>query len=80
MLDPSLIRERLKTVRTALENRGMTLTSELEDLAALESQRRRLLPELEGLKREQNTAGDDSRRWTGPLPQRRQTSVVSENF
>jgi seryl-tRNA synthetase len=59
MLDPTLIRERLDTVRTALENRGMTLTGELEDLATLETQRRRLLPELEGLKREQNTAGDE---------------------
>jgi len=35
------------------------MTSELEELAALESHRRRLLPELEGLKREQNTAGDE---------------------
>ena len=42
-----------------LQNRGVDLTAELEDLAALESRRRRLLPELEGLKREQNTAGDE---------------------
>jgi seryl-tRNA synthetase len=37
----------------------MDLTRELEELAALESRRRRLLPELEGLKREQNTSGDE---------------------
>ena len=35
------------------------MTRELEELAALESRRRRLLPELEGLKREQNTSGDE---------------------
>jgi seryl-tRNA synthetase len=35
------------------------MNAELEELAALESRRRRLLPELEGLKREQNAAGDE---------------------
>ena len=35
------------------------MTRELEELAALESRRRRLLPELEGLKRDQNTAADE---------------------
>ena len=51
MIDPAFLRDNLETVRTALANRGMDLTSELEELAALESRRRRLLPELEGLKR-----------------------------
>src|SRR5258705_7390340 len=59
MIDPAYLRENLQTVRAALANRGVDLTSELEELAALESRRRRLLPELEGLKREQNTAGDE---------------------
>jgi len=59
MIDPAALRERLDAVRTALANRGVDMTRELEDLAALESRRRRLLPELEGLKREQNTAGDE---------------------
>ena len=59
MLDPAFLRDNLDAVRVALQNRGLDLTSELEDLAALESRRRRLLPELEGLKREQNTAGDE---------------------
>jgi len=58
MIDPALLRDNLEAVRTALQNRGMDMTSELEDLAALEARRRRLLPELEGLKREQNTAAD----------------------
>jgi seryl-tRNA synthetase len=59
MIDPAILRDNLESVRTALTNRGVEMTGELEELAALESRRRRLLPELEGLKREQNTAGDE---------------------
>jgi seryl-tRNA synthetase len=59
MIDPAFLRDNLEAVRAALSNRGMDLTRELEELAALESRRRRLLPELEGLKREQNTSGDE---------------------
>ena len=59
MIDPAFLRDNLEAVRAALGNRGMDLTRELEELAALESRRRRLLPELEGLKREQNTSGDE---------------------
>ncbi len=59
MIDPAFLRDNLEAVRAALCNRGMDLTRELEELAALESRRRRLLPELEGLKREQNTSGDE---------------------
>src|SRR5437016_2537260 len=59
MIDPAYLRDNLEAVRTALANRGMDMTRELEELAALESRRRRLVPELEGLKREQNTSGDE---------------------
>ena len=59
MVDPALLRDDLTAVRAGLEKRGVDLTSELEDLATLESRRRRILPEIEGLKREQNTAGDE---------------------
>ena len=59
MLDPALLRENLEAVRAALRKRGVDLTSELDELAALEARRRRLLPEIEGLKREQNAAGDE---------------------
>jgi seryl-tRNA synthetase len=59
MLDPGLLRDRLEEVRTGLRNRGEKADTELEQLAALETRRRRLIPELEGLKREQNTAGDE---------------------
>ena len=59
MLDPAFLRDNLESVRTSLQNRGADLTAELEELATLESRRRRLLPEIEGLKREQNTSGDE---------------------
>ena len=59
VIDPTLFRDNLEAVGTALANRGVDMTRELEELAALESRRRRLLPELEGLKREQNTAADE---------------------
>src|SRR5688572_2329824 len=59
MLDPALLRDNIEVIRAGLRKRGVDLTSELEELASLEGQRRRLLPVLEGLKREQNTAGDE---------------------
>jgi seryl-tRNA synthetase len=59
VIDPALFRDNLEAVRTGLTNRGVDMTRELEELAALESRRRRLLPELEGLKRDQNTAADE---------------------
>jgi seryl-tRNA synthetase len=58
MLDPALVRDRLDDVRTGLRNRGLMVDRELEQLATLEARRRRVIPELEGLKREQNAAGD----------------------
>jgi seryl-tRNA synthetase len=59
MLDPAILRENLEALRAALQKRGVDLSSELEELATLETRRRRILPELEGLKREQNTSGDE---------------------
>src|SRR6476661_5776947 len=59
MLDPAYVREHMDAVRAGLVNRGLQPDSELEQLATLENRRRRLIPELEGLKREQNTAGDE---------------------
>jgi seryl-tRNA synthetase len=56
MLDPAFLRDQPETVRAALHDRGVDMTAELEDLAALETARRRLLPEIEALKREQNAA------------------------
>jgi seryl-tRNA synthetase len=59
MIDPGLLREQMDVVRNALANRGVKADGELEQLATLEARRRRLIPELEGLKREQNAAGDE---------------------
>ena len=59
MLDPALLRDNLDIVRTALRNRGVDMTGELEALASLEAARRRLLPQIEGLKREQNAAAEE---------------------
>ena len=59
MLDPGLLREQMDVLRAALSRRGLKADAELEQLATLEARRRRLIPELEGLKREQNAAGDE---------------------
>jgi seryl-tRNA synthetase len=59
MLDPLFVREHLDVVRAGLEARGLDVTGELEQLASIEAHRRRLIPQVEGLKREQNTAGDE---------------------
>ncbi|HXW06092.1 MAG TPA: serine--tRNA ligase [Vicinamibacterales bacterium] len=59
MLDPGFVREHMEDVRAGLRNRGLDADAELEQLATLENRRRRLIPELEGLKREQNAAGDE---------------------
>jgi seryl-tRNA synthetase len=59
MIDPIFARDHLEEVRTAYRNRGLDVDSDLEHLATLEARRRRLIPEMEGLKREQNAAGDE---------------------
>jgi len=59
MLDPAFLRDNLEHVRAGLQKRGLDLAAELEELATLETRRRRILPELEGLKRDQNAAGDE---------------------
>jgi len=58
MLDPTFVRDNLAAVQTAMTNRGMDVTADLQKLATAETHRRRLIPEIEGLKREQNTSGD----------------------
>ena len=59
MLDPAYVRDNQDVVKRGIANRGRNADAELEQLAVLESQRRRLIPELEGLKRVQNSAGDE---------------------
>ena len=60
MLDPTYVRDNIDLVRKRLDTRGGgDYSAELEQFATLEAQRRRLIPQLEGLKREQNAAGDE---------------------
>src|SRR6186713_3670376 len=59
MLDPAYVRDNIEIVRAGLRNRGLDPDKALEDIATLQALRRRLIPEVEGLKREQNTAGDE---------------------
>ena len=58
MLDPTYVRDNLDAVRGALKARGASMETELQALAVLDAERRVLIPELENLKREQNSAND----------------------
>src|SRR6187401_1768960 len=55
MLDPAFVRDHIEEVRAGLRNRGLDPDKALEEIATLETARRRMIPEVEGLKREQNT-------------------------
>ena len=46
-------------MQTGLSNRGLNVTAELQQLATAETHRRRLIPQIEGLKRDQNASGDE---------------------
>jgi seryl-tRNA synthetase len=59
MLDAGYVRDHIDDVRAGLRNRGLQPDAELEQIVTLETRRRRLIPEMEGLKREQNAAGDE---------------------
>jgi seryl-tRNA synthetase len=59
MLDWAMLRDRMDDVRVALQNRGIKGNADLDQLVTLEARRRRLLPEVEGLKREQNASGEE---------------------
>ncbi len=59
MLDPIFIRDHVDEVRTGLRNRGLDADKALSDIATFEALRRRLIGEYEGLKRQQNTSGDE---------------------
>ena len=59
MLDSSYIREHLSVVRTSLGNRGLDPDEALAEIATLDTERRRLIPELEELRRTQNAQGEE---------------------
>jgi seryl-tRNA synthetase len=58
MIDPGYIRDNLADVEARLRSRGLDPSADLAAFSALEADRRRLLPEVEGLKREQNASAD----------------------
>src|SRR5215469_14780698 len=76
MLDPELIRDHTDEVRTGLRNRGLDVDKALSDIATWEVLRRRLIGEYEGLKRQQNTAGDQIPNAT---PQRKHAAPPMES-
>jgi seryl-tRNA synthetase len=59
MLDPIFVRDHVEEVRASLKSRGLDADVLLDELVKLETRRRRLIPELEELKRQQNTSGDE---------------------
>lgn len=59
MLDPIHVRDHVEEVRKGLRDRGLDPDQALQEIATLETARRRIIPELEGLKRLQNTSGDE---------------------
>jgi seryl-tRNA synthetase len=58
MLDPAYVRDHLPDVERRLRQRGADPARELAELAGLDAERRRLIPVIENLKRDQNTAGE----------------------
>ncbi len=58
MLDPVFVRDNPDLVDARLRSRGMDPSADLAALAVLEASRRRVLPEVEGLKRDQNASGE----------------------
>jgi len=58
MLDSTYLREHLEEARTGLRNRGLDADALLGPFTALETKRKTLIPKVEGLKRDQNAAGE----------------------
>src|SRR5438874_12896503 len=59
MLDPSYIRDHVEEVRAGLRSRGIDPDKALEEITTLETARRRLSPDIEGLQRQQNAAAGE---------------------
>jgi seryl-tRNA synthetase len=58
MLDPAYVRDHLDDVDARLRSRGLDPTADLQELAAAEAERRRLIPLVERMKQEQNAASE----------------------
>jgi seryl-tRNA synthetase len=59
MLDPGYVRDHGDEVRAGLRNRGLDPDVILQPFAELDARRKALIPEVEGLKREQNASGEE---------------------
>jgi seryl-tRNA synthetase len=59
MLDPAFVRDHADQVRSGLQNRGLDPETTLGPFGALDGKRRELIPRVEGLKRDQNAAGEE---------------------
>jgi seryl-tRNA synthetase len=59
MLDPAFVRDHADLVAAGLRNRGIDPAADLEAFARLEAKRRAILPEMEGLKQQQNRSGEE---------------------
>src|SRR5262245_14124550 len=59
MLDPGYVRDHGDEVRAALRNRGLNPDTILQPFAEFDARRKALIPEVEGLKREQNASGEE---------------------
>src|SRR2546429_3497098 len=59
MLDPAFVREHVEEVRTGLQHRGADPHKALEDIATFETIRKRLIHDVENLRRLQRTSGDE---------------------
>ena len=77
MLDPAYVRDHIETVRAGLRSRGLDPDKALEEIATLETARRRIIPELEGLKRQQNTSGDEIARAPARCPRTAEASTAA---
>ena len=58
MLDPAYVRDHFDAVVARLRTRGADAAAPLEGFRELEAERRRLIPLVEGLKRDQNAAAE----------------------
>jgi seryl-tRNA synthetase len=58
MLDPAYLKDRLSDVEIRLRSRGLDVSGELAELSGIEQERRTLIPLVENLKRDQNSAGE----------------------
>ena len=76
MLDIKLIREQPDTVRAALARRGGETAAALDRVIELDRRRRELLPEIEGLRAEQNDANDRIRSAAGQDERQREIDAM----